>query len=225
MNEIINIVRNSNHKGSVLSIEEIRKIIFILATIYQVEINGVDVKKGQNTSIFYNADSNVIVIDPEKFYSNNMLVFSNYKILFSLVHEMRHAIQYIDSLLKDDSISKIYLSCFDFIGKNNTLSKVFYSVNHDAFPIEINSDIVAYLFVIYVANLLGDTIHAQIFSNMLLDRIDSINNSNYDVLTCISDGDTILELSLIDEYTLFINGLLRDKDKCKNFIKSLTVCK
>lgn len=221
MNELLNLVLKRNKNNETLTSRDIIKITNILTQMYEINIEGVDFRTGEVNTIYYSVDNNIIVIDYEKFFKRNLSIYSNYLMLFSLVHEVRHAAQYLSSVSSDDIISRIYLDCFDYISKNTFIAKIFYSRNHDDFPIEINADIVAYIFVIYVAYMLNDNIYFDIFTKMFFKRIKGFSNNSYDVLKSVCGEDIIDYLSGIEDYDLFLNGLLRNNEKAINIGSSL----
>lgn len=223
MKDIITLMFVRNKIGNIFTPSDIIKITNILKDIYKIDINGVDFRDNEINSIYYCTDDGLIVIDYDKFFKRDLSVYSNYRMLFSLAHEIRHASQFLSSLTKSDIISKIYLDCFDYVSMKTIVSKIFYSKNHDAFPIEINADIVAYLLVIYVAYMLNDNIYYSMFRSMLEKRVRSFANSNYDVLKSISGSDILDYINELEEYDLFINGLMRDEKKSLNIASSLVL--
>lgn len=223
MKDIISLMFVRNKMGRIFTPSDIIKITNILADIYKIDIKGVAFRDNEINSIYFSTDDDLIVIDYKKFFKRDLSTYSNYKMLFSLAHEIRHASQFLSSLTRTDIISKIYLDCFDYVSMKTIISKVFYSKNHDAFPIEINADIVAYLLVIYVAYMLNDNIYYSLFRSMFEKRIKSFTNSNYDVLKSISGSDVLDYINDLEEYDLFINGLSRDENKSLRIASSLVL--
>ncbi len=223
MKDIISLMFVRNKMGRIFTPSDIIKITNILADIYKIDIKGVAFRDNEINSIYFSTDDDLIVVDYKKFFKRDLSAYSNYKMLFSLAHEIRHASQFLSSLTRTDIISKIYLDCFDYVSMKTIISKVFYSKNHDAFPIEINADIVAYLLVIYVAYMLNDNIYYSLFRSMFEKRIKSFTNSNYDVLKSISGSDVLDYINDLEEYDLFINGLSRDENKSLRIASSLVL--
>lgn len=223
MRDIISLMFVRNKMGRIFTPSDIIKITNILADIYKIDIKGVAFRDNEINSIYFSADDDLIVIDYKKFFKRDLSSYSNYKMLFSLAHEIRHASQFLSSLTRTDIISKIYLDCFDYVSMKTLISKVFYSKNHDDFPIEINADIVAYLLVIYVAYMLNDNIYYSLFRSMFEKRIKSFTNSNYDVLKSISGSDILDYIKNLEEYDLFINGISRDENKSLCIASSLVL--
>ncbi len=222
MEEIVSIIKRRNNSYENLKFVDIIKIVEILSKIYDVYIDDVVFESDKNYLICYDSDKNIICVDYNEFFSSGELIYNNYMMLFGLVHEIRHALQYRSALCNDDIISKIYLDCFADLSKSTILSEAFYSRNHDFFPIEVNADIVAYLFIIHVAYMIGDYKQVNMFKNMLNIRIRNISMENYDLVKCLSGKDIEKHLKEIDDYNLFINGLLRDEEKAGDIISSLT---
>lgn len=223
MKEIINIMSKVNNKNEVLTPADIRKLTISLSRVYGIDIAGVDFRENEKSAVYYSVDDNIIVIDYQKFFENKIAVFKNYMMLFSLAHELRHASQYLTSLMGSDVISKIYLDCFDYISKKTIFTKIFYSQNHDDFPIEVNADIAAYLLVMYVAYVLVDSVYYPILKSMFYKRVSKFTKSREDALKCICGDDIEDYLVGLDEYDLFINGLSKSKEKNISVASSLVL--
>lgn len=221
MDEILDIMLFKNKTTSSFTPNDIREIINIIARMYNVSIDGTFFSKKYKSLMHYDSDSNMIVVNYGKILQINPLIYRNYYILFLIAHEIRHAVQYSYSLGSDDVVSKIYLDCFDYIGKKTILSNIFYASNHDDFPIEINADLTAFIFVIYVAFKLDDINYYKRFLEMYYKRINKCTKSSYDVLKCLCGDDVFKYFNFLDEYSLFINGLLRNNEVATNVASSL----
>ncbi len=57
----------------------------------------------------------------------------------------------------------------------------------------------------------------------LKKRVMNFTEFNFDVLKSICGTDILEYLNEVDEYELFINGLIRDKEKALNLASSLVI--
>lgn len=210
MNNIIELINKRNKEYKLLNMLDIKYIINELANTFELKIEKITEKKSKYAMSLSLKDLE-LVVDYEKLKINKNILSTNYLIFFAIVHELRHCCQ-----LKQDfgKIGYIYQECFNYMNSSSFIKIAFYSLFHEYFPVEINADIVAYIYVLYVQKRLGDQIHYNIFKKMLLNLVNEAEiDKKYEVIACILGDDYLEMLNELDEYTLFINGLISDKDK------------
>ena len=225
MNGIINLIGKRNKAQKTLNLSDIIFIVNYICALYNITLSHIRPMSdllGDNADkshfMVYEAHDNILYINYAKIKEYDSYSFNNYRIIFTIVHELRHCSQFNYCLTKDDSVAYLYLICFDTLSQNNIISRIFYSKNHDYFPTEINADIVGILFVLYVTKALGDEIFYEIYLTELEIRIKkALSKRAYDVLISLYGANEFKNLQEnMDEYGQFSNGILKEEEKCNN---------
>ncbi|MCH5167236.1 MAG: hypothetical protein J1F35_05010 [Erysipelotrichales bacterium] len=225
MHDIINLIGNKNQNNEVLNEVDIKFIIDRLCSLYGITLSDIKPIFAGKRFMCYEAINNILYINYKKIKYYNCAALNNYRIMFTIVHELRHYCQFHYCLDEGDDVANLYLVCFDWLSKDNLISKVFYGKNHDYFPIELNADIVAILFILYITKYLGDEIYYTIYLNELDAKIRMIYSKKCsDVLNCLYEESQIKNLKEnMSEYNQFLNGILNNKEKSNNIKQMLLV--
>lgn len=210
MNNIIELVKARNTNNELFSMNDIKNIINILASDFSIRLEKIVNKKNKYIMSLSLRDLE-FVVDYHQLIKNEDIIYTNYLILFAICHELRHYLQLFNDL---GIVGSIYDECFKYINSSLILKTAFYSRFHDYFPVEMNANIVGLLYVMYIQKVLGDQVYFNIFKNTLLEVLKKVEDHDaLDVLSSILGDDYVEILNGMNEYELFINGLLRDNSK------------
>lgn len=218
MNNIIELVDIRNKECKLLDMIDIKFIVDKLSNDFDIEITKI-INKNDKYIMSLSLTTLELTVDYEKLKEKKDIVYTNYLIVFALVHELRHFLQ-----LNGDSgiLSFIYQECFQYLNSKALFKIAFYSRFHDYFPIEVNANIVGLLYVMYIQRILNDQEYYEIFKTMLFNVLDKVGTEeNNDVLVSLLGDDYLKGVEDLDEYELFMNGLLREKDKRDKMLKMI----
>lgn len=222
MEKVINLLARRNREKRLFNIADIRSLTNYICKYYNIPLEGVKESPNRQILLSYYIDTNQILLNPDKIKNSSDVILNNYQLLYLLLRELRHCIQYHYSLESDNMDAKIYLYCFDWITSGNRIKSEIYRLYYDYFPSEMNANITATLFILYFAKLLGDSRIVNIFLNNFENRLDIMSSNNTSVLLKKLFGELELKniLESLDEYEKFLNGLLEDSYE-RNNIKQM----
>lgn len=210
MNDILYLLLNCE---KLFNKSEIEYILSVLMEIYGIEFKGVvynnDVKFWMQ---YYLKEDNLTINYDFIKRSNKINSLGNYRILFACVHELRHVAQYKKYYAVPKKLQELYDKCFEVINSNNIFNTILYSMYHDYFPVEVNADLVGYLFLLHVTRILGDDEYHQMFFNEFKARIMSVYSINYTQILKSLNDSTREYYQELDDYTKLMHGLLMYED-------------
>lgn len=218
MNKIIELVDIRNKEYKLLDMLDIKFIVDKLSSDFDIDITNI-INKTNKYIMSLSLKNLELTVDYEKIKEKSDTKYNNYLIVFAIVHELRHYLQ-----LKNNSgaLSVIYQKCFQYINSTFLFKNAFYSCFHDYFPVEMNANIVGLLYVLYIQKVLNDRVYYEVFKNTLFDLLDKIETKEaQDVLFSLFGDDYTKILEGLDEYDLFINGLLKDKLEREKMLKRI----
>jgi len=210
MDYVLNLLKECRVKGTILTKEQILSLTEYLKNFFNIDVE-VQFSREIKTHMCYVLETNTIMIDYDRLDSINPIK-SNYHIVFSLLHELRHVMQYKYTLNHDDALADYYRACFEYLRNQNIISRIFYRKNHDYFVIEINANIVAAYYLIFICNKLDDPIYEMEYRNRLDMELSIIDNPTSDLVKSCLIGEEEVD----DSYQAFFNGLIKNKEERKN---------
>lgn len=210
MNNVIRILRKRKEDGKLLDLDDIKNIVKLLSIYFDIKITRVT-NKNNKYIMSLNLNNLELIVDYKKIPNKKGVTYTNYMIVFLLIHELRHYAQLTNN---SDSSIMLYQECMNYISSSSLLKNAFYSRFHDYFPTEINANIVGLLYIMYIQKELNDYEYYNLSKAFLIDLFNNLKTETFqDVLSSIFDSDYKIVLDTLDEYTLFINGLLENKDE------------
>lgn len=218
MNIIIELIDIRNRNNKLLDMFDIENIINELVNYFDIETLKVT-NKTNKYLMSLSLRNLELVVDYERLKVSNDVVYTNYVIMFAIIHELRHYWQINFDVGK---VTQVYNECFQYINSSSLFKNAFYARFHDYFPIEVNANIVGFLYVLYIQKKLDDQVYYEVFKNMLMDVINKRDiGKTQDVLVSILGNDYLKLLSGLTEYDLFINGFMNNEEKSQEMLKML----
>lgn len=213
MFEIIKLISIRKKEKKIFTKEDILKIYSLLIREFNVVCveDIYFVKNGvERYFMGYHVNNFKIHIDYSRINKFDDIEKINYDIVFSIFHEIRHAKQMEYCKNNKDILAEIYNKCFDYILNLDGKMGIYYHLYHSCFPIEINADLVSYIYLIYICEYLKDNSYKKYYLDRFIERCRVSNDKNYNDLLEILLGINLINLAheKLDTYDLTINGLI-----------------
>ncbi len=215
MEDVINLIKIRNGCNKLFSMQDIIMVVNYLTGDLGIKIRRIHNKHNKYIMSLSLEDLDLIV-DYEKIKTYQDPREANYLVIFCIVHELRHYMQL------DTKEMTLYQGCFSYINSKSLFKNAFYARFHDYFPIEINANMVAFLYVMYIQRRLGANYYYNLFEDKLNRMLNEINSKELsDVFVSLFGSDYKDVLNDMDEYDLFINGLLIDEVRREEMLKRI----